>query len=393
MNNIPPEHRDDTATVVAGGGLVGATTALALLQRGSPVQWLRPALSTPALPDGYAARVYALSPDNLAWLETLGVGTQLQHGRIGSVQAMEIRGPQGGLLELSARQTGVPQMAVIVESDNLQLAVDAAIAAAGGDDRLGAAASAQITAIDAGDSGMAVSLDDGVRLNTPLLVAADGANSPLRALAGIDTVGDSYHHRAVVANFECERPHRGIACQWFNHGEVLAWLPLPDRHISMVWSVPDSRAETLLGLDDAALVAMVGAAGDHRWGDLRLVSRPHSFALRRQRAQRLVGPRLALVGDAAHVVHPLAGQGLNLGLRDVRELLAATRSARDPGEARLLNRYQALRQHDVRAIECLTDGLFRLFKSPLAGYLGGQGLSLLNHVSPIKSQLVKLALR
>jgi 2-octaprenylphenol hydroxylase len=174
---------------------------------------------------------------------------------------------------------------------------------------------------------------------------------------------------------------------------VLAWLPLPDRHISMVWSVPDSRAETLLGLDDAAMVAMVGAAGDHRWGDLRLVSRPHSFALRRQRAQRLVGPRLALVGDAAHVVHPLAGQGLNLGLRDVRELLAATRSARDPGEARLLNRYQALRQHDVRAIECLTDGLFRLFKSPLAGYLGGQGLSLLNHVSPIKSQLVKLALR
>jgi len=323
----------------------------------------------------------------------LGVGTQLQHGRIGSVQAMEIRGPQGGLLELSARQTGVPQMAVIVESDNLQLAVDAAIAAAGGDDQLGAAVSAQITAIDAGDSGMAVSLDDGVRLNTPLLVAADGANSPLRALAGIGTVGDSYHHRAVVANFECERPHRGIACQWFNHGEVLAWLPLPDRHISMVWSVPDSRAETLLGLDDAALVAMVGAAGDHRWGDLRLVSRPHSFALRRQRAQRLVGPRLALVGDAAHVVHPLAGQGLNLGLRDVRELLAATRSARDPGEARLLNRYQALRQHDVRAIECLTDGLFRLFKSPLAGYLGGQGLSLLNHVSPIKSQLVKLALR
>jgi hypothetical protein len=229
------------------------------LQRGSPVQWLRPALSTPALPDGYAARVYALSPDNLAWLETLGVGTHLQHGRIGSVQAMEIRGPQGGLLELSARQTGVPQMAVIVESDNLQLAVDAAIAAAGGDDRLGAAASAQITAIDAGDSGMAVSLNDGVRLNTPLLVAADGANSPLRALAGIDTVGDSYHHRAVVANFECERPHRGIACQWFNHGEVLAWLPLPDRHISMVWSVPDSRAETLLGLDDVDLLDMMAA--------------------------------------------------------------------------------------------------------------------------------------
>lgn len=425
MNAMPDrpqnasEHLDTRSdAVVAGGGIVGAAAALGLLARGSRVRWLRQAQPVPPLPEGYAARVYALSPGNLAWLQTLGVTRHLDMTRIGSVRSMQIRTRHGSGLELSAQQAGVAEVALIIESDNLLMALEAAVAkhgehrerdagpsaagviglgeslatarddrCAGGDCRTGAAEPT------ASSDTLDLTLDDGSTLATRLLVAADGANSPLRALAGIDTVAHDYGHRAVVANFVCEKDHRGIACQWFDNGAVLAWLPLPGRHISMVWSLPQSRAESLLALDHAALTAQVAAAGEHRWGALTLVSPPQSFPLRRQRARRLTAPRMALVGDAAHVVHPLAGQGMNLGLRDVRALLEATAGRRDPGSAHALARYQALRQFDMHSIETVTDGLFRMFGDPLAGFVGGHGMGLLNHLSPLKSEMVRQAMR
>lgn len=377
--------------VVAGGGIVGAAAALGLLARGTRVRWLRQAHAVPPLPEGYAARIYALSPGNLGWLESLGVLPHLDTSRIGSVRAMHIRARHGSGLDLSAQQAGVAEMALIVESDNLLRALEAAVAAHG--ERPGAPSAAEINGMTDTGHGLELALSDGSALATRLLVAADGAASPLRAMAGIQTSGDDYEHRAVVANFACERDHRGIACQWFDNGAVLAWLPLPGRHISMVWSLPQARAEALLALDDAALTAQVAAAGAHRWGDMRLVSQPQSFPLRRQRARQLTAARMALVGDAAHVVHPLAGQGMNLGLRDVRALLEATAGRRDIGDRMALARYQALRQFDVHSIETVTDGLFRLFKRPLAGFVGGHGMGLLNHLAPLKSEMVRQAMR
>jgi len=377
--------------VVAGGGIVGTATTLGLLARGDRVCWLRRAQAVPSLPQGYAARVYALSPGNLAWLERVGAAMHLDTTRIGNVRAMEIRPRHGAGLDLSAQQAGVAEMALIVESDNLLLALEAAVA-----EHLGDAepSEADITRMhDLGHDVLRLDLDDGTRLATRLLVAADGARSPLRALAGIDTVGHDYGHRAVVANFVCEKPHRGIACQWFDNGAVLAWLPLPDRHVSMVWSLPEARADALLALDEAAFTARVAAAGDHRWGDMTRASPPQAFPLRRLRARRLTATRLALVGDAAHVVHPLAGQGMNLGLRDVRALLEATAGRRDPGDAHALARYRTLRQTDVHGIETVTDGLFRLFGDTLGGFVGGHGMGLLNHLAPLKSEMVRQAMR
>lgn len=377
--------------VVAGGGIVGAAATLGLLARGTRVRWLRQAHTLPPLPDGYAARIYALSPGNLGWLESLGVLPHLDRRRIGSVRAMHIRARHGSGLDLSAQQAGVAEMALIVESDNLLRALEAAVAAHG--ERPGAASAAEISGMTDTGHGLELALSDASTLATRLLVAADGAASPLRAMAGIQTSGDDYEHRAVVANFICERDHRGIACQWFDNGAVLAWLPLPGRHISMVWSLPQARAEALLALDDAALTAQVAAAGAHRWGGLEMVSQPQSFPLRRQRARQLTAPRMALVGDAAHVVHPLAGQGMNLGLRDVRALLEATAGRRDIGDRMALARYQTLRQFDVHSIETVTDGLFHLFKRPLAGFVGGHGMGLLNHLAPLKSEMVRQAMR
>lgn len=383
-----PHH----GAVVAGGGIVGAAATLGLMARGTPVHWLRQAHAVPPLPAGYAARTYALSPGNLAWLDGLGVTRHLDLTRIGSVRAMHIRARHGSGLDLSAQQAGVSEMALIVESDNLLRALEAAVAAHGEHDAGPSAASIVRIGGDSG-SDLALALDDGNSLATRLLVAADGAASPLRDLAGIDTIGRDYAHRAVVANFVCERDHRGIACQWFDNSAVLAWLPLPGRHISMVWSLPEARAEALLAHDEGALTAQVAAAGGHRWGGLQLVSQPQSFPLRRQRARRFTAPRMALVGDAAHVVHPLAGQGMNLGLRDVRALLEATAARRDIGDNMALARYQTLRQFDVHSIETVTDGLFRLFGEPLGGFLGGHGMGVLNHLAPLKSEMVRQAMR
>jgi ubiquinone biosynthesis UbiH/UbiF/VisC/COQ6 family hydroxylase len=401
--------------VVSGGGIVGAAATLGLLARGDRVRWLRRAQAIPPLPAGYAARVYALSPGNLAWLRSLGVEPDAE--RMGSVRAMHIRGRHGQGLDLSAQQAGVAELAFIIESDNLLQALEAAVSGYGaseGDpspanivglhppytvpargvcEASGAAAGCTTRDGTATLNALQVELDDSSTLATRLLVAADGAASPLRAMAHIDTLRHDYGHRAVVANFICEKPHRGVACQWFDNGAVLAWLPLPERHISMVWSLPAARAEALMGQDAAAFTAQVAAAGAHRWGALERVSAPQAFPLQRQRARTLTATRLALVGDAAHVVHPLAGQGMNLGLRDVRALLEATTGRRDPGDAHALARYAALRQCDVHSIEAVTDGLFRLFNAPIGALLGGHGMGLLNHLSPLKSELARQAMR
>lgn len=398
--------------VVAGGGIVGAAATLGLLTRGDRVRWLRRMQALAPLPDGYGARIYALSPGNLAWLSTLGVARHLDLARVGSVRAMEVRSASGGGLDLSAQQAGVAEMARIVESDNLLRALEAAVSEHGeADAESGGPQVAGLAAATSGEGrGMSsrscggddrsaatppleLRLDDGSLLATRLLVAADGASSPLRAMAGIDTTGRDYGQRAVVANFACGRPHRGIACQWFDRGAILAWLPLPDDHISMVWSLPEARATGLLGLDADAFTARVAAAGSHRWGSMRLVSQPEAFPLRRQRAKRLATNRMVLIGDAAHVVHPLAGQGMNLGLRDVRALLDATNGRSDPGDAHALARYVALRQIDVHGIETVTDGLSRLFSDPLGSLVGGHGMGLLNHLAPLKSEMVRQAIR
>jgi ubiquinone biosynthesis UbiH/UbiF/VisC/COQ6 family hydroxylase len=229
-----------------------------------------------------------------------------------------------------------------------------------------------------------------------LAVAADGADSRLRALAGIEIDTRPYRQRALVANFHAGKPHRCTAYQWFRDDGVLALLPLPGDQVSMVWSTAEDNAERLAALEPRELALRVRDASGQALGELSTCSAVSSFPLRLMRARRTVAPRLVIVGDAAHNVHPLAGQGLNLGLADC-EALAGTIAQRLPaesiGSAVLLARYRRARAEEVAAMQLVTDGLQRLFDArvPGAKWLRNTGLRFVDRLTPVKNRLVKRA--
>jgi ubiquinone biosynthesis UbiH/UbiF/VisC/COQ6 family hydroxylase len=240
-------------------------------------------------------------------------------------------------------------------------------------------------------------LETGEHVTTRLVVAADGADSWLREQAGIRHVQRDYEQIAVVANFTAARAHRGTAFQWFRNDGVLALLPLPGDRVSMVWSIQRDRAEGLLRLEAQQLCAEVENACTSVLGSLSLITPAVGFPLRLIRVERLVAERLALVGDAAHNLHPLAGQGVNLGFQDARELagvLEARGPESDPGSVALLRRYERARREDILAMTAVTHGLQRLFNNssvPLA-WLRNRGLELVDRLAPVKSILVRHAL-
>ena len=244
-------------------------------------------------------------------------------------------------------------------------------------------------------------LDDGRVVAARLVIGADGARSLVRARTGISGDAQAYDQTAVVANFACSRPHRNVAWQWFqgaaSGGAVLALLPLPGDHVSMVWSVRTADAARLLALDGETLAREVAAAAQHALGDFSLVTPARGFVLQRLAAGRLVAPRVALAGDAAHVIHPLAGQGANLGLQDARllaEVLAARAPGRDPGDLCLLRRYERSRAEAIRAMSATVHGLHRLFGSPApaASRLRNAGLNFADRLPVLKNLLMRHAM-
>jgi ubiquinone biosynthesis UbiH/UbiF/VisC/COQ6 family hydroxylase len=233
-------------------------------------------------------------------------------------------------------------------------------------------------------------------LRAGLIVGADGADSWVRSQAGIRVETRPYAQTAVVANFAVALPHRGVATQWFLRNGVLALLPLPGERVSMVWSTATAHAEELLALGADELAAQVMAASQARLGELRVITPAAAFPLRMQRVSRLVTARVALVGDAAHNVHPLAGQGVNLGFRDARELarvLTARGAQNDCGDLALLRRYERARKEDIAAMQLTTDALQRLFNydnAPMAS-LRNLGLRFVNRQSALKNLLIRRA--
>jgi len=235
-------------------------------------------------------------------------------------------------------------------------------------------------------------------LDAKLIVGADGARSWVRQAAGLATEPRPYGQTAVVANFACERAHHGIARQWFRaDGSVLAWLPLPGRRMSMVWSAPDALATQLRTLDAVTLAARVAEAGAHALGALAPITAAASFPLAFLKLPAIIAHRLALVGDAAHGVHPLAGQGVNLGFGDVEALaavLAERGPATDPGARVLLERFGRRRAEPVLAMQTVTDGLVRLFgpTHPLLKTLRNAGLTAVDRLPLLKRALAQPAL-
>lgn len=344
-----------------------------------------------AAPKAFDARVYALSPGNVEFLRAIDAWQAMPPSRLTPVHAMRVFGDDGSsAIEFDAYRTGVPALAWIVEDAMLQ-------------DALWGALETEVVA-PAGFASLAfeperavLALDDGRRLEAKLVVGADGATSFVRREAGISAAEKDYGQSAVVANFRCERAHANVAYQWFQGGPVLALLPLPQNQVSMVWSLPSAEAERVARLEPDALCEEVAAASRRTLGTLSLTGAPRSFPLRRLSARRLAAARVALVGDAAHVIHPLAGQGLNLGLQDARSLaavLAAREPGRDPGDARLLRRYERHRAEPILAMDTAVDGLFALFgaRGAAAARARNAGLNLAERLPVLKNVLVRRAM-
>ena len=381
----------DVAIVGAGS----AGLALARAARGLSVALIAPE-GAPAPPAGpIDTRVYALSPGNAAFLAELGAWQAIAPERIAPVHAMQVCGDAAGsAIEFDAYRAGARELAWIVEDRALQAALWRGL---GEREGLEIYAPAQCRGLQIATDAVRVQLADGGEIAARLVVGADGAQSLVRDEAGIAAVAQDYGQRAVVATFACERPHRNVARQWFQRGPVLALLPLPGDQVSMVWSTGEAEAARLMALDAAALGRDVAAAAAGTLGALTAITPPRAFTLRRLTASASVAPRVALVGDAAHVVHPLAGQGANLGLQDARQLAAtllAREPWRDPGELRLLRRYARARAGDALAMQATVHGLHRLFgaqAAPLA-WLRNAGLNLTDRLPVIKNLLIRQAM-
>lgn len=381
--------------IVVGGGLVGAALALALGRGGVHVALVEQAMP-PALPDGQSwdARIYAITPGNARFLEGLGVWGILDSTRVAPIHAMAIWGDDGAShLEFDAYEAGVPELGFIAESRLMQ---DGLWQAIGKCENVDVICPAVCKGLELQQDAACLALEDGRMLHASLLIGADGGGSWVRQQAGIGVNTMPYDQLGIVANFETEESHGGIARQWFLPDGILAWLPLPGHRISIVWSAFSARAQSLMALDAEAFCRIVAETGHHVLGQLRLVTPPAAFPLRLQRNDAMVASRLALVGDAAHLVHPLAGQGVNLGFRDAQQLATTLlqRGARDFGDHLLLRRYERARKADILSMQAVTTGLQKLFNrtdSSLA-MLRNTGLSLTNHLSPIKRRLMAQAI-
>jgi ubiquinone biosynthesis UbiH/UbiF/VisC/COQ6 family hydroxylase len=380
---------------VVGAGVAGLATALGLAQKGLKVGLIgpRPRIHRPSDEAPFDARIYALAPGSAALLERLGVWGRVDAGRICPVERMRVFGDAGDELTFDAYAATVERLATIVEESELARVLDAACDYQPAITRI----EASFRGLRARQEGADIELDDGRHVSAALLVGADGASSAVRAAAGISAELKPYRHTALVANFQCERPHLNTAWQWFTDEGIVALLPMAGDRVSLVWSAPEELAPRLQALSPAAFAERVTARSRHVLGTLTPMGPVHAFPLRLLTVRRLVGPALALVGDAAHVVHPLAGQGLNLGLQDVEALLAtvggreAFRSAGDPV---VLRRYERSRAEAVGLMRFTTDGLARLFAidDPFVRGARNAGMALVNRLKPLKSRLIRQAL-
>ena len=336
-------------------------------------------------------RVYALSPASLAFLADLAVVPP--PSRVAHIRAMQVWGDASagdGHLDLARGS----HLASVVEHSALMFALEAAVVRG---DRIQMLRGAIATAMRVDGNRHALDLASGATLQADLLIGADGSRSQIRAFAGIQAATKDYVSEGIVANFATTGSHGDVARQWFTKDTVLAYLPLPRQQMSMVWSVPKALSESLKTLDDDGLAAAVAAAGQHALGKLKLISPVARFPLAQVMASTWWQPGLALIGDAAHAIHPLAGQGVNLGFADARTLaeVLRTRSKFSAiGDALLLRRYARQRHEATLALSQLTDQLRALYarESRPARWIRNDGLGLLNRVPTLKAALIDYAI-
>lgn len=379
---------------IVGGGVVGAACALALARCGLRVALVEAASPPPWQPATPDLRVYALAPDNAALLDALGVWPGVRDSRAQPYRRMRVWDAAGDdELVFDADALGRGELGWIVE----QALLVARLWDALGDAAVEVMAPARVAALEQHEAGASLRLDDGRRVEAAWAIAADGADSTLRRLAGGEVDHHDYAQRGIVAYIETQRAHADTAWQRFLPGGPLAVLPFAAGTSSIVWTLPEAEAVDALALDDAAFAQRLTRAFAARLGEMRVVSRRAAFPLRRQLLREHVLGRVLAIGDAAHVVHPLAGQGVNLGLRDVAALrdmvIAAQRRRRDWSSPQALARWARVRRSENTLAAHAFDGINRVFSNDAmaATLLRGPLLGLAGRLPPLTAALWRRA--
>lgn len=381
---------------IVGGGVVGAALGLALTRSGLSVALVdRQPVSPPTGRDDYDLRVSALSSASERLLNALGVWHEITAIRASPYRRMEVWDAVGkGRVTFEAAESGEPALGHIVENRLVQGVLRNSL---GRQSRATVYCPATLEGIDFETDSVAVSLDDGTDLRARLLVGADGANSPVREAAGIPAQEWDYRQRALVTHLATSESHGATCFQRFLPEGPLAFLPLLDGRSSIVWSATPERVRELEALGDDAFADAVASAIETRLGRVSRIGPRASFPLRYLHARRYVGDRVVLVGDAAHVVHPLAGQGVNMGLLDVAALtqvvVESRRAGRDFGRVSELRRYERWRRADNTLMANSLHGLKHLFGTgnEAIAWARSLGLNLVDELKPVKRLFMRQA--
>lgn len=389
--------RRDADVVVVGAGMVGAAFAAAL--KGSPLSVVlidAGAPPAPLPPDHFELRVSAISPGTRSILQAAGAWELLDASRLGPYQSMYVwDASSDGRIEFDAAEIGEPWLGYIIENSNIHHALLRSIESA---DNIQCRFNESPASLVAEPERCRLVLENGESLSAKLVVGSDGARSWVRGELGIPVSTRLYGQRAFVCEVRTERPHQRTAWQRFLPTGPIAFLPLANGHCSVVWTGDAELAAELEGLDGAAFGERLAEAFDRRLGDVEVVSPVGSFDLSRRQAGRYVVESGALIGDAAHVVHPMAGQGANLGFGDAwslaRVLLEAERSQRDIGRRHVLRRYERWRRSENFSMMRMLDALHGLFSSDSRVVRGtrGLGLNLVDRQHWLKHFLARQAL-
>lgn len=375
--------------VIVGGGLVGSAFAADVLIHSPNTRILIIEAKKPEFIENppLDSKIYAVSPKNFEQFTKIGVFPDLS--RVGKIEKMNVFGDTNGSIDFDSGGTYDVYLARLVEYTNLQKAIL---------DKLEEYPNlemcyGQIATIDNQISEVRVVMADESIYTGSLLVAADGGNSFVRKVVGFNSQQIDYEQSGVVANFSCEKNHANTAYQWFLGDSILAFLPLAENKISIVWST--SNPKSLLDLSCDGFVSVVEAASQNKLGKLKLITEPQAFPLKLNLIEKCYKDRVILIGDAFHTIHPLAGQGVNLGFGDAWELSALMAQV---GISQLsqadLARYNYDRLFEVRKMQLTCHSLQRLFnnRSLVANYARNFGLNLVNSIKPLKKILINNAI-